>query len=77
MKPDGQMIILHLMSSRLLNEMHREAGEAVAEDRLKPVEVVAGEIGAAGFQVISYEEQDELYLIRARKIEGVRVDAGT
>jgi ubiquinone/menaquinone biosynthesis C-methylase UbiE len=76
LKTGGQMIILHLMSSRLLNEMHREAGQAVAEDRLKPVEVVAGEIGAAGFQVITYEEQDDLYLIQASKIDSVQVNAG-
>lgn len=64
--PGGSLIILHLMGHRELNAMHREAGRAVENDRIVPVEQLSRIITDAGFSVSHAEEKKDLFLITAR-----------
>jgi len=67
LQPGGRLLILHLTGSKQLNHFHRDAGEAVAEDRLSPVPLVANNIREEGFTIVETEERDDLYLILAQK----------
>ncbi len=65
MRPGGRLCILHLMAHEELNALHRDAGRVVAEDHLPPVEVLAGIVGEAGFDVDLAIERSDLYLLTA------------
>ena len=64
---EGVLLILHLMSSEKLNELHASVGEAVANDRLPSADVMAQKVRETGFSLIKKEEKDDLYLIIGKK----------
>jgi ubiquinone/menaquinone biosynthesis C-methylase UbiE len=65
--PGGKIIILHLMGHAELNQMHRNAGHAVARHTLKSTEVVSFQLQRFGFTVLTAMEKPDLYLIVAQK----------
>lgn len=67
LKPDGCLIILHLMGHKELNRMHREAHKTVNGHHLPPANIVAGVVQKTGFHLEEVVEQSDLYLIKAVK----------
>ncbi len=65
LKPGGSLIILHLMGHKELNAMHREAGRAVENDRIVPVEQLSRIVNESGLAVSHFEENTDLFLITA------------
>ena len=65
LRPRGALCILHLMGHEQLNQLHRDAGRAVAEDVLPPVRTLAEILREAGFSVTRAEERHDLYLLTA------------
>jgi ubiquinone/menaquinone biosynthesis C-methylase UbiE len=63
----GNLLILHLMSSQLLNRFHAQAGQEIQHDYLLPTEEVAAQLQSEGFQILQTQERDDLYLILAQK----------
>jgi demethylmenaquinone methyltransferase/2-methoxy-6-polyprenyl-1,4-benzoquinol methylase len=66
LKPQGYLAILHLMGHKELNEMHRQAGHAVKEDRIIAAVELAGLLSVY-FSIEQVKEQSDLYLIVAKK----------
>lgn len=66
LKPEGYLVILHLMGHQELNAMHREAGYAVKKDRIISAEKLAQKLSEY-FRIIRVLEQSDLYLIIAKK----------
>jgi ubiquinone/menaquinone biosynthesis C-methylase UbiE len=67
LKPNGKLIILHLMCHIKLNEMHSQVGGAVKNDYLPAVGDLSLQLAKAKFSVLNYEEDKTLYLIIAQK----------
>jgi ubiquinone/menaquinone biosynthesis C-methylase UbiE len=63
----GYLHIWHLVAREKLNEIHASAGEAVRNDMLAPARDTARLLADAGFQVSTVVENDERYLVTARK----------
>lgn len=64
---DGQLIILHMMDHKGLNDLHERAGGAVGNDRILPAEQLADLLQTNKFSVNHVEEKPDLYLIIAEK----------
>jgi ubiquinone/menaquinone biosynthesis C-methylase UbiE len=67
LSPGGKLLILHLMSSSRLNQMHAETDPAVQNDYLPPVDEVASTISSLRFSVRIAQEEDDLYLLLSEK----------
>jgi ubiquinone/menaquinone biosynthesis C-methylase UbiE len=63
----GKLLILHLMSSELLNRFHKDVGGAVENDHLQSAEQLSRQLRDIGFQVLKAEEKEDLHLILATK----------
>jgi len=66
LKPDGFLVVLHLMSSTILNRYHRLTDPAVARDRLPTVSELAAQLNRLGFAVLRKTEKEDLYLVVAK-----------
>jgi ubiquinone/menaquinone biosynthesis C-methylase UbiE len=64
----GQMLILHLMSSELLNRFHKDVGGAVENDHLESAEYLADQVGRIGFRILKSEEKEDLHLVLAERM---------
>lgn len=62
LRPGGELIILHLMSRRSINDFHRKAGSAVETDFLPSAEGLAGLGQAVGISRTLFTEEDDLFL---------------
>ena len=67
LRPRGKFLILHLMNHEQLNSLHRQADEAVADHYLPAVEELVPQIRQVGFKVEHFIEQEDCYLISARR----------
>ncbi len=67
LKPGGRFIILHLMDHFKLNELHRNAGQTVANHYLPPVSELGQQLQPFGFTIEQHLEKEDCYLIVARK----------
>ena len=65
--PGGQLYILHFMDHTALNILHAEAAPAMRKHRMPPAKELARTIAAAGLPVAEWEEEKDLYFIRAQK----------
>lgn len=63
----GKLLLLHLMSSELLNRYHKDVGGAVENDHLESVEQLSHQLRDIGFRVLKAEENEDLHLILASK----------
>ncbi len=68
LKPGGLMVIAHTEGRETINSKHRDAGEEVAGDRLPPVRQVADLLDGAGLQPEKLIDEDDFYLVAARKV---------
>lgn len=68
LRPSGYLLILHLMSSDLLNRYHAGIGKAVKNDRLPPISETARMLINHNFKVTQTEERSDLYFILAQKL---------
>lgn len=66
LKPEGQLLVLHLVGSTPLNAFHRQVGGAVGEDRLPPAAEWPALLQPAGLRLTSAEDRDDLFLVKAR-----------
>jgi ubiquinone/menaquinone biosynthesis C-methylase UbiE len=67
LKPGGSLHVWHTDSRATINAIHAEAGEAVHQDLLAPASELARLIEESGFEVLLAEEDEEHYLVAARK----------
>ena len=65
--PGGRLVILHLISSREINDLHRKAGTAVAGDMMPDQEEMRRIMGRAGLTVEEILDADDRYVLGARK----------
>ena len=63
----GIWIILHLMDHFQLNDLHLNAGEAVAGDVLPAANILAEQLISNQFSVLECREEKDLYLLIASK----------
>jgi len=68
--PLGRLTVAHLEGSRILNRMHRERGGPVKADRIPPYAEMARLLGASGFRVDFFRDEDDGYLLVATRQEG-------
>jgi demethylmenaquinone methyltransferase/2-methoxy-6-polyprenyl-1,4-benzoquinol methylase len=68
LRPGGHLHVWHLLSRHKVNEIHAAAGEAVAGDQLGPATETAAHLAAGGFQVTAVVDDDEQYLVSARRL---------
>lgn len=66
-KPQGSLIILHLMGHKELNEMHEKAGHAVRKDRIIAATLLAEKLEEENFLITKILENKDIYLIKALK----------
>jgi ubiquinone/menaquinone biosynthesis C-methylase UbiE len=67
MADNGKILILHLMSSELLNRFHKDVGGAVENDHLESAELLSDQLCGIGFQIIRSDEKEDLHLVLAEK----------
>lgn len=67
LEPGGMLVISHPKGRDAVNRIHREAGEAVAEDRVPTPEAMARILGEAGFVNLDVIDEPEFYLAKAFK----------
>ncbi len=65
--PGGLLHVWHIDSRETINHIHAEAGEAVRGDVLRPAKEVARLLQAAGFYPQAEVDDDDEYLVSARK----------
>lgn len=68
LKPGGQLVISHFISSAEINEVHRKAGSAVANDFMPPPEDMQRMLGHCGFEIENWLDDSEGYLLKAKLI---------
>jgi ubiquinone/menaquinone biosynthesis C-methylase UbiE len=64
----GYLLILHLMSSKILNAYHAKVNTVIAQDYLLPVKQEKKVVEQAGLNIIEAIERDDLYLILSQKV---------
>ena len=70
LRPGGHIHVWHLLSRHKINQIHAGAGDAVKHDLLLPAAETASQLAHAGFQVTTVIDDDERYLVTARKPAG-------
>jgi ubiquinone/menaquinone biosynthesis C-methylase UbiE len=68
LQPHGQLIILHLMGHRELNEMHRRAGRIVENEHILPAAELSGLVANERFRINEVLENSRLYLVTAVRL---------
>ena len=74
LKAGGLLVIAHLAGRDQLNEFHATAGGEVAKDMLPDESGMRRLLSAAGFDLISVEDREGRYLLRARKNRQIDTD---
>jgi len=69
LRPGGWLHVWHLASRQKINDIHANAGEAVAQDVLYPAKTVAVSIEQAGFLVTEVVDEESRYLVTAQRGE--------
>jgi demethylmenaquinone methyltransferase/2-methoxy-6-polyprenyl-1,4-benzoquinol methylase len=65
--PGGVLVILHLISSREINDLHRKAGTAVAVDMMPEPAEMRRILEQAGMTVEQLNDAEDRYVLMARK----------
>lgn len=66
-KPRGIVHVWHLNSKETINQIHKEASEAVRNDILLPATETAAQFKKHGFDILEVIDNDEQYLVSAQK----------
>jgi ubiquinone/menaquinone biosynthesis C-methylase UbiE len=67
LQPQGDLSIIHLMGSKELNEVHKNAGAPVKHDHLPPHEALHDMLSSAGFHSVNIVDEPELFFTHAVK----------
>jgi demethylmenaquinone methyltransferase/2-methoxy-6-polyprenyl-1,4-benzoquinol methylase len=67
LRPGGHVHVWHLLSRHKINDIHTGAGDAVKHDLLLPATETASQLAHVGFEVTTIIDDDERYLVTARK----------
>ena len=67
LRPGGRLVILHLISSREINDLHRKAGTAVAQDMLPEAEEIRRILDRVGLTIEQLNDADDRYVLVAGK----------
>jgi demethylmenaquinone methyltransferase/2-methoxy-6-polyprenyl-1,4-benzoquinol methylase len=67
LRSNRRLVILHLISSREINDLHRKAGTAVAQDMLPDAKEMNRILGRAGLTIEQLNDADDRYVLVARK----------
>ena len=68
MKPDGALLIVHFECRKVINDVHRKAGTAVAHDMLPDYSRLEAMLDTVGLRVRYYSDDPKLgYLLKAIK----------
>jgi ubiquinone/menaquinone biosynthesis C-methylase UbiE len=67
LRNNGQLVICHTMSRKMINQLHQSIGGAVAHHLLPPEFQLRGLIKQAGLMVTHFEDGPERYLVIAHK----------
>jgi len=67
LRPGGTLVIFHLINIDQINDLHRKAGTAVAEDLMPPSGAMQHLIGRFGFRLAELDDGPERYLLMATK----------
>ncbi len=68
LKPTGRLVIVHLLSSSELREVHRRAGRPVVGDLLPPLKVLLQQLLSLHLGVTTFRDEPGLYLVQATKL---------
>lgn len=67
LKPSGRFVIFHLIGSAVINDRHRKAHPAVADDKLPDREEMARLFNATGMAINLLRDDDTGYLLAAER----------
>lgn len=67
LKKDGKLVICHSQSRDAINKLHREASEAVKNDRLPPAEQISQYFHCASLKTIAIVDNEEMYVVIGQK----------
>jgi len=70
LRPRGRALVWHDIGRERLAAIHADAGEAIAGDRLPPLEDLAALFMEAGFAVLQAAEDADSYTFLAERGEG-------
>jgi len=65
---DGKFVICHSQSREAINNLHKEASEAVKNDRLPAVEQIIEYYNNAAMETISVMDNEDMFVVIGRKI---------
>lgn len=65
LKPDGQMLVVHLVGSAELNAFHQNLKGPVHHDLLPTAEEWRNLLGATGLRLVSLTDRTDLFLLKA------------
>lgn len=66
LEPGGLLVISHFISIAEINDVHRNAGTAVSDDRMPPVETMRRWCTECHLCIDSWQDDDEGYLLCAK-----------
>lgn len=70
LRPEGLVVVSHPTGREAVNQIHRESGSVVADDRVPAPEQMRRLLEAAGFVDVSVIDEPEFYLARGAKPGG-------
>ncbi len=65
LKPLGKLVIFHLINSSQINDVHRKARSAVANDLIPSKEIITQMLASCGFHIDIFEDDENGYLLIA------------
>ncbi|WP_155310717.1 class I SAM-dependent methyltransferase [Desulfosarcina ovata] len=65
LKPAGRLVISHFISFAEINDVHRKAGTAVAEDLMPPQQIMQRWCGQCRLTIEQWQDDDNGYLLSA------------
>jgi ubiquinone/menaquinone biosynthesis C-methylase UbiE len=67
LRNNGRLVICHIMSRAMINQLHQSAGGVIANDLLPPESQLRELIKQAGLKITRFEDSPERYLVIAEK----------
>ena len=68
LKPGGKLVISHFISSAEINDVHRKAGTAVAEDMIPSAETLRRWCERCNLSIGTWQDDGEGYLLSAKQV---------
>lgn len=65
LKPLGKLVIFHLINSSQINDVHRKARSAVANDLIPSKKIITQMLASCGFHIDIFEDDENGYLLIA------------